>query len=80
MDILEGTADIFAFPHVGQWHWDMCAPEVLIKAIGGKVTTLEPNPREFEYNKNTPYTKEFPSCLFAGSEQIHAEVIRRIKH
>eukprot|EP01118_Nematostelium_gracile_P010140 TRINITY_DN3468_c0_g1_i2.p1 TRINITY_DN3468_c0_g1~~TRINITY_DN3468_c0_g1_i2.p1 ORF type:complete len:340 (-),score=86.87 TRINITY_DN3468_c0_g1_i2:27-902(-) len=45
--VLEGKADIYLFASPGTKKWDTCAPEAIIKQLGGKMTDIHGNP--FQY-------------------------------
>lgn len=39
-NLATGTVDAYIHPSPGLMHWDLCAPEALIKGMGGYATNL----------------------------------------
>lgn len=40
-NVATGNVDSYIFPQFGLKYWDLCAPEVLIKAMGGYSTNVK---------------------------------------
>jgi len=39
--VLIGNVDAYVYPTMGLKYWDMCAPEALMKGMGGKITNFK---------------------------------------
>ena len=48
---LEGKARVYLFPKQGTKRWDTCAPEAILRAVGGLMTDLNGSP--YSYDKET---------------------------
>jgi len=48
---MEGIADIYLFASAGTKKWDTCAPEAIIRSMGGSMTDVHGN--NFTYFKNS---------------------------
>lgn len=53
MLLMEGKAHAYVFASRGCKRWDTCAPEAVLKAMGGKLTDLHGN--LYDYSKDTPH-------------------------
>jgi 3'(2'), 5'-bisphosphate nucleotidase len=40
-NVAVGNVDSYIYPQYGLKYWDLCAPEVLIKAMGGYATNVK---------------------------------------
>lgn len=73
--IAEGKADLY-FTKTSKTHrWDSCAPEIILKEAGGKITDLE-GKKLFSNRKQTKNLKG----LLATNGLIHQKVIKIINH
>ncbi|XP_038616707.1 3'(2'),5'-bisphosphate nucleotidase 1 isoform X2 [Tachyglossus aculeatus] len=50
IQLIEGKASAYVFASPGCKKWDTCAPEVILHAVGGKLTDIHGNP--YQYNKD----------------------------
>lgn len=53
--LAEGKAHAYVFASKGCKKWDTCAPEAILKAVGGKLTDM--HGKEYSYDKDV----EFPN-------------------
>eukprot|EP00027_Filamoeba_sp_ATCC50430_P003523 CAMPEP_0168545324 /NCGR_PEP_ID=MMETSP0413-20121227/2900_1 /TAXON_ID=136452 /ORGANISM="Filamoeba nolandi, Strain NC-AS-23-1" /LENGTH=301 /DNA_ID=CAMNT_0008575419 /DNA_START=8 /DNA_END=913 /DNA_ORIENTATION=+ len=51
--LLQGRADAYVFPTPGTKKWDTCAPEAIVKCLGGNLTDM--------YGKSLPYWPNSPA-------------------
>ena len=56
-----GTVDSYLHPSPGLKYWDLCAPETLIKAMGGYATNI----REERLTYPTDGNKQIPGLILA---------------
>lgn len=52
MLLLEGKANAYIFPSSGSKRWDTCAPEAILRELGGELTDVFGN--KYSYDKDTP--------------------------
>jgi 3'(2'), 5'-bisphosphate nucleotidase len=71
--IAEGKRDLYIHPVPYLKEWDTCAPEVLLREAGGRVTDCLGGP--LRYNKTEPAQAH---GIVACAAEIHAEVMRVI--
>lgn len=38
--VIEGTADCYIYPRAGTKRWDTCAPEAILRSMGGSLTNI----------------------------------------
>lgn len=48
--VIDGKADCYLYPRDGTKRWDTCAPEALLRSLGGTITDIFNN--EYSYLKN----------------------------
>ncbi|XP_060521233.1 3'(2'),5'-bisphosphate nucleotidase 1 [Cylas formicarius] len=75
LTLLEGKAHAYVFASKGCKKWDTCAPEGLLRALGGKLTDI--HGREYDYSADV----EYPNAqgVFATSRHVdHDALINRI--
>ncbi|KAK6621539.1 hypothetical protein RUM44_001346 [Polyplax serrata] len=53
MLLMEGKAHAYVFASKGSKRWDTCAPEAILRALGGELTDMAGN--HYCYNKDTPH-------------------------
>ena len=49
MQVIEGNHDVYIYPRLGTKKWDSCAPEAILRSVGGTLTCLlytSPSPRD----------------------------------
>jgi 3'(2'), 5'-bisphosphate nucleotidase len=71
--IAEGKRDLYIHPVPYLKEWDTCAPEVLLREAGGRVTDCLGEP--LRYNKTDPVQTH---GIVACAAEVHAEVMRVI--
>ena len=69
-----GTVDAYLHPSVGLKYWDLCAPESLIKSMGGYATNFKLE--RLTYNANTD--KKIAGLILAKNPNMHATILRRL--
>ncbi|XP_001511649.2 3'(2'),5'-bisphosphate nucleotidase 1 isoform X3 [Ornithorhynchus anatinus] len=53
IQLIEGKASAYVFASPGCKKWDTCAPEVILHAVGGKLTDIHGNP--YQYDKDVKH-------------------------
>lgn len=48
IQLIEGKASAYVFASPGCKKWDTCAPEVILHAVGGKLTDIHGNPLQYD--------------------------------
>lgn len=66
------SGQLSGYIHPAPYRWDICAAATIINELGGKVSDLEGNAID--------WTKEKPAFLASYSEEIHAVILKLIKH
>ena len=51
--VIDGSSDCYLYPRNGTKRWDTCAPEAILRAVGGRFTDVFNN----EYNYSAIYDK-----------------------
>lgn len=51
MLLIEGKAHAYVFASSGSKRWDTCAPEAILRELGGELTDI--HGAKYEYNKET---------------------------
>jgi len=54
--------------------WDMCGPEVLIRAMGGKVTNLDGQKLDYSY-QNFKLSSKIPAFIIGKTIKLHDHMI-----
>ncbi len=62
--VIEGDADTYIYPRSGTKRWDTCAPEALLRALGGGMTDCFG--RVYSYEKRDDLTVENNYGLIAS--------------
>ena len=75
MLLIEGEAHAYVFPSPGCKKWDTCAPEAILKALGGKLTDIRGH--SYLYNKSMSFPNEW-GVLATYNEEMHAEILAAI--
>jgi len=50
--VIEGKADLYVYPSPGTKKWDTCAPEAVLRSVGGIL--VDPTGKELNYSKGLP--------------------------
>ena len=66
--VLEGDADAYVFPSLGTKKWDTCAPEAVLLALGGKLTTPQGNLYNYDPANCKPMNEEGFIATVFGDE------------
>lgn len=73
--LMEGKAHAYVFASKGCKKWDTCAPEAILKAIGGKLTDV--HGRDYSYDKGVKYPNA--GGVFATVKGLnHAALLAKI--
>ncbi len=73
MAVADGEADIYLAPQFAGCLWDSCAPEAVIRALGGQFTDVQG--QRINYRAGT---MENNRGAIAAAPQLHNEVVRRL--
>jgi len=72
--VIIGEADVYYYPSRGTNKWDTCAPEALLKCVGGTLTDIYGNP--INYGRDQPVGHENGIIV---SKRHHDEILNRLK-
>ncbi|XP_066245955.1 3'(2'),5'-bisphosphate nucleotidase 1 [Euwallacea similis] len=73
--LLEGKAHAYVFASKGCKRWDTCAPEGVLRALGGVLTDI--HGKEYDYSRDVSYPNA--QGVFATLKQVnHADLIAKI--
>lgn len=73
--LLDGKAHAYVFASPGCKKWDTCAPEGVLRALGGVLTDI--HGKEYDYSKNASYPDA--QGVFATTSNVnHQELISKI--
>lgn len=75
MLLMEGRAHAYIFASAGTKRWDICAPEAILTAVGGKLTDL--HGREYSYAKDTPHNNS-AGVLATANADDHDFYVKKI--
>lgn len=73
-NVARGNVDSYLHPSPGLKYWDLCAPETLIKAMGGFATDVLQN--RLTYPKEGD--KKIRGLLLAKNPNMHAMIVKRL--
>lgn len=73
--IAEGKVDVYFTMSTKTCQWDICAPEIILKEAGGKVTDIEG--KHFIYNR---WQVRNLDGIVASNGKIHTQIIENINH
>uniref|UniRef100_A0A646QJE7 3'(2'),5'-bisphosphate nucleotidase 1 n=1 Tax=Hemiscolopendra marginata TaxID=943146 RepID=A0A646QJE7_9MYRI len=73
--LLEGKAHAYVFASPGCKKWDTCAPEAVLKCVGGWLTDVHGN--ELEYHKNVKH-RNSGGVLAVYDKEVHSWYCTRI--
>jgi len=68
--IAEGKADCYITTSNKTSQWDICAPEIILREAGGKVTDLKG--KNFVYNRKEVKN---PDGIVASNGKIHSQLL-----
>lgn len=74
--VIEGEADVYIYPRNGTKRWDTCAPEAILRSLGGSLTDIFG--RDYSYVKSDDLTVENCYGLIASvtrQPQYYSEFI-----
>jgi 3'(2'), 5'-bisphosphate nucleotidase len=73
--IAQGVGDIYLYPQPGTKRWDTCAPEAILRAMGGALTDM--HGRDFVYARSGDMLNQsLVACL---DKALHQRVIESLK-
>lgn len=68
------NADAYVHPTLGLKYWDLCASEVLIKAMGGLATNIKEERLTYPLEGN----RQIQGLILAKNPSYHALIVRRL--
>ena len=75
MLVMEGEAHIYLHPSPGCKKWDTCAPEAVLRAMGGVLTDIKGD--SYKYNKEEPHMDAM-GVLATFDSDLHAKIVAEI--
>ncbi|MFQ5770626.1 MAG: 3'(2'),5'-bisphosphate nucleotidase CysQ [bacterium] len=72
--LAESKSDLYLHPNSKTKEWDTCAPEIILKEAGGKITDCRGAP--LKYNKQNVYNDK---GFVASNGHCHLQIIEKIK-
>jgi len=72
--VATGTLDAYLRHTFGLKHWDLCAPEVIIKAMGGKATNFKHQRLVYPIEGN----QQIAGLILARNSHMYDLIIRRL--
>lgn len=72
--VSDGSADIYLAPEFAGCLWDSCAPEALLRSVGGVVTDVTGQPLKYRATR-----VENDRGAVAAAPRLHQEVIDRLR-
>jgi len=73
-NVAYGRVDSYLHPSVGLRNWDLCAPETLIKAMGGYATNIREERLLYHADGNT----KLAGLILSKNPQLHALIVKRL--
>ena len=70
---MEGEADVWVHPEFGCRKWDLCAPQAILQAAGGRLTTCDGGSVDYGCSSG-----DFPYGGVVASLEGHDDVIDSI--
>jgi 3'-phosphoadenosine 5'-phosphosulfate (PAPS) 3'-phosphatase len=70
-----GKVDTYLHPSLGLKYWDLCAPEILIKAMGGYSTNIKEERLTYWGDAKN---RQLSGLLIGRNLQYHQMVVRRL--
>ena len=68
-----GTVDCYLHPSPGLSYWDLCAPESIVKGMGGYATDLAQNRIVYDLKGN----RKLKGLILAKNPPMYREIVRR---
>lgn len=75
--VIEGTANAYVFASNGCKRWDTCAPEALLKSLGGRLTDICGNDIEYSYRADENY-QNYLGVVASSDSSVHSRIIKNI--
>lgn len=73
--LAEGKAHVYLYPSQGCMKWDICAPEAILAAIGGKLT--DAHGKQYSYHKDVEHVNK--GGVFASGKGVdHDELVAKL--
>lgn len=78
MLLIEGKAHAYVFASSGSKRWDTCAPEAILRELGGELTDIHGN--KYEYNTETPpvNTRGVLATALASEHASYVELVQPV--
>ena len=71
-----GEVDTYVQPRGGLKFWDLCAPECIVRAMGGLFTDIGGNRLTYQAF-NEP---KLPAFIIGKTQSMHTQILRRLKN
>ena len=73
-NVAVGTVDTYMHPSQGLKYWDLCASEILIKAMGGYATNLKEERLTYHLGTNV----NLAGLIISRTPSHHSLIVRRL--
>jgi 3'(2'), 5'-bisphosphate nucleotidase len=73
--VAQGVADVYLYPCAGTKRWDTCAPEAILRELGGVMTDKDGH--NIQYRKTGDMLNT--SLIASLDRQLHKRVIENLK-
>lgn len=70
--------DAYCQPTAGRKFWDLCAPEAIIRAMGGVTSDINGKRLVYDQDKNKG-SFSLPAYYIGKSPQIHRLILKRLR-
>lgn len=75
--VIEGSAHAYVFASSGSKRWDTCAPEALLKSLGGQLTDITGKEIEYSHRLDGNY-QNYMGIIASANRDLHSRIIRDI--
>ena len=72
-NLTQGTVDAYIHPSPGLSYWDLCAPESIVKGMGGYATDL--SQKRIVYDPSA--SRKLKGLILARNPPMYAEIAKR---
>ena len=73
-NVAYGTVDCYVYPSYGLKYWDLCASEMVIKAMGGYVTNMKEEVLRYPLDGN----RQIQGLILAKNPKYHRMIVSRL--
>ncbi len=75
--VIEGAADAYVFPSLGTKKWDTCAPEAVLRALGGMLTKPDGTVYDYANDAKSEWMNKEGFIATCFDEEYHQSFLRR---